>query len=166
MKTSYDYLYKKIIEVGDYNRMSELVNEYRNSDKRIVFTNGCFDIVHYGHIDSLSRASNEGDILIVGLNSDISVKKLKGHNRPIHYERARAIVLASLHCVDMVVVFEEDTPEYIIDIIRPDVLVKGCEYEIANIAGADIVKSYGGDIVRLPVLSGFSTTDILRKIMI
>ncbi len=163
MKTSYNYYYNKIIEIGYYEQMSNRVQQWKSEGKRIVFTNGCFDAIHYGHIDSLTRASQEGDTLIVGLNSDKSVAELKGKDRPVYGERTRAIVLSSLHCVDMVAVFEELTPETLIKTIRPDILAKGSDYKADEITGADFVKSYGGDVVRLPILSGYSTTELLTK---
>jgi len=133
-------------------------------DKKIVFTNGCFDIIHRGHIDYLSKAKDHGDILIIGLNTDNSVKRLKGENRPVNDEYARAIILASLHFVDAVVLFDEDTPYKLIKSIKPDVLIKGSDYLIEDIVGADIVTKNGGSVITLEYLPGYSTTKIIDKL--
>jgi D-beta-D-heptose 7-phosphate kinase/D-beta-D-heptose 1-phosphate adenosyltransferase len=139
------------------------VTQLRVHDKKIVFTNGVFDILHKGHIFSLSQAAAEADFLIVGLNSDASVKRLKGETRPVNNEESRALILASLIMVDAVVVFEEDTPLELIKSIMPDVLVKGGDYTIEQIAGAKEVIANGGRIVINPIIGGFSTTDIIDK---
>ncbi len=141
------------------------VHQWRLFKKKIVFTNGCFDILHKGHLDYLSEARNLGDILIIGLNSDASVRKLKkGSNRPIHGQDARAAMLASLIFVDAVIPFEEETPLALIELIKPDVLVKGADYETNQIVGAEYVNSYGGVVHRIPLTEGFSTTAILDKL--
>jgi D-beta-D-heptose 7-phosphate kinase/D-beta-D-heptose 1-phosphate adenosyltransferase len=132
--------------------------------KSIVFTNGVFDILHPGHIFSLSQAAKEADFLIVGLNSDNSVKRLKGQQRPVTNQDSRALLLASLLMVDAVVIFEEDTPLELINSIRPDVLVKGGDYTIENIVGAKEVISNGGRVVINPVLEGYSTTNTIDKL--
>ena len=132
--------------------------------KKIVFTNGCFDILHKGHVTYLQKAKKLGDILVVGLNSDASVRRLKGPGRPLNSERDRALVLSALDCVDRVVVFNEDTPEKLIHRIRPDVLVKGGDWKKKDIAGAPFVESYGGKVRILPFVKGFSTTGLLAKI--
>ena len=135
--------------------------------KRIVFTNGCFDLLHAGHIESLSQAAGFGDILIVGLNSDSSVKRLKGENRPIQSEQNRATLLASLYMVDAVVIFDEDTPLEIIKSIMPDVLVKGGDYTPETIVGAKEVMANGGKVEIIPLVPGLSTTNLealLRKL--
>jgi len=132
--------------------------------KSIVFTNGVFDILHPGHIFSLSQAAKEADFLIVGLNSDNSVKRLKGQQRPVNNQDSRALLLASLLMVDAVVIFEEDTPLELINSIRPDVLVKGGDYTIENIVGAKEVISNGGRVVINPVIEGYSTTSIIDKL--
>ena len=131
--------------------------------KTIAFTNGCFDILHEGHIYSLSQAAKEADYLIVGVNSDTSVKKLKGDSRPLNNEHSRATVLASLIMVDAVVIFEEDTPLVLIKTILPDVLVKGGDYKVEDIAGSKEVIANGGRVVINPILEGFSTTSIISK---
>jgi D-glycero-beta-D-manno-heptose 1-phosphate adenylyltransferase len=132
--------------------------------KTIVFTNGIFDIIHQGHIFSLSQAAKESEFLIVGLNSDASTKRLKGNSRPINDEASRAIVVASLIMVDAVVIFDEDTPLELITSIMPDVLVKGGDYTVEQIAGAKEVIANGGRVVVNPIKNGFSTTGIIKKI--
>jgi rfaE bifunctional protein nucleotidyltransferase chain/domain len=131
--------------------------------KKIVFTNGCFDILHPGHLHLLSSAKELGDLLIVGLNSDTSVKKLKGEKRPVMDEHSRAIVLASLECVDFVVLFSEETPLELIREVGPDILVKGGDYLPDEIVGADIVNAKGGKTVTIPLLEGFSSTKFISK---
>jgi rfaE bifunctional protein nucleotidyltransferase chain/domain len=130
-------------------------------DKKIIFTNGCFDIIHRGHIEYLYKAKQTGDILIVGLNSDISVRRLKGEKRPINDEYARAIVLAALYFVDYVIIFNEDTPLNLIKHIKPHILVKGGDYKVEDIVGNKFVKEYGGDVIILPLVMGYSTTNII-----
>ena len=132
--------------------------------KTIAFTNGCFDILHEGHIYSLSQAAREADFLIVGVNSDASTKRLKGEERPVNNQQSRALILASLIMVDAVVIFEEDTPLNLISTLLPDVLVKGGDYTLAQIVGAKEVMDNGGRVVINPILEGFSTTGILEKI--
>jgi D-beta-D-heptose 7-phosphate kinase/D-beta-D-heptose 1-phosphate adenosyltransferase len=131
--------------------------------KKIVFTNGVFDIIHQGHIFSLSQAAKEADFLIAGLNADTSVKRLKGESRPVNNQESRALVLASLVMIDAVVLFEEDTPLEIIKSIMPDVLVKGGDYTVEQIAGAKEVIASGGRVVINPILDGFSTTGIIEQ---
>lgn len=138
-------------------------SEFRNDLQNVVFTNGCFDIIHAGHIDYLSKARNLGEVLVVGLNSDESVRRLKGPQRPINDVDARSKVLASLFFVDYVIVFEEDTPLNLIKSVRPDILVKGGDYTRDTVVGADFVESCGGKVVILPLLKGYSTTSILNK---
>jgi len=130
--------------------------------RSIVFTNGVFDILHPGHIFSLSQAAKEADFLIVGLNSDESVKRLKGQQRPINHQDSRALLLASLLMVDVVVIFEEDTPLQLINTIKPDVLVKGGDYTIEQIVGAKEVIEQGGRVVINPLVDGYSTTAIIE----
>jgi len=140
------------------------VNRWKLLNKTVSFTNGCFDILHPGHIASLSEAASESDFLIVGLNSDSSARRLKGPGRPIMDEQSRALMLASLLIVDAVVIFEEDTPLELIGIIKPDVLVKGGDYTIDQIVGAREVMASGGRVVINPIIPGFSTTGIIGKI--
>jgi D-glycero-beta-D-manno-heptose 1-phosphate adenylyltransferase len=139
------------------------LNRWKITGKTIAFTNGCFDILHQGHIYSLSQAAQEADILIVGLNADSSVKILKGNDRPINDEKSRAILLASLIMVDAVVIFEEETPLELIKSILPDVLIKGGDYKPEQIAGAKEVTEAGGKVVINPIIEGFSTTSIIEK---
>ena len=131
--------------------------------KKVVFTNGVFDILHMGHISLLSQAATFSDILVVGINSDSSVKKLKGENRPVNAEAARALLVASLVMVDVVVVFDEETPLELIKIIRPAVLVKGGDYTLDTIVGATEVIGAGGEVKIIPIEAGYSTTGIIEK---
>lgn len=135
---------------------------WRLKDKKIVFTNGVFDILHKGHIYSLSEAAKEADYLVVGLNADASVKRLKGESRPVNDEKSRALILASLLIVDAVVIFEDDTPLELIKAIMPDVLVKGGDYTVEQIAGAKDVMANGGRVIINPILEGFSTTGVIE----
>lgn len=136
---------------------------WRTLGDKIVFTNGCFDILHPGHVHLLSACKQEGDRLIVGLNADASVKRLKGEARPINNEQSRAIVLSALADVDAVILFEEDTPLNLITVIQPDVLIKGGDWELNSIVGADFVKAHGGCVKTIPYLKGHSTTAIIEK---
>src|SRR4051794_28456335 len=136
----------------------------RITGKTIAFTNGCFDILHEGHIYSLSQAAKEADILIVGLNSDLSVRKLKGEHRPVNNEHSRSLLLASLLMIDIVVIFEEDTPLELIKVIMPDVFVKGGDYTIDQIAGAKEVIENGGRVIINEIVQGFSTSGLIEKI--
>ena len=147
---------------ADYQRM---LNIWQFQGKKIVFTNGCFDILHLGHIDYLSKAKDLGDVLIIGLNTDLSVSKIKGNNRPIQDENSRAMILASVGFVDAVVFFGEDTPYNLIKITQPDILVKGADYKPENIVGYDIVKNKGGEIITIEFLEEYSTTAIEKKIL-
>lgn len=142
----------------------KIANIQRLLSKKISFTNGCFDILHRGHIASLSDAAKEADFLIVGVNSDASTKRLKGETRPINDEQSRALLLASLSVVDAVVIFEEDTPLELIKTLQPDVLVKGGDYTLEQIVGSKEVIANGGKVVINPIVEGFSTTGILAKI--
>jgi D-glycero-beta-D-manno-heptose 1-phosphate adenylyltransferase len=151
-------------KIPDQAGLERMLAYWRFRDKKIVFTNGCFDILHFGHIDYLMRASELGDILIIGLNSDESVRRLKGNLRPINPEDARARILASLFFTDLVVLFNEDTPFNLIQKIKPDFLVKGDDYKESEIVGGDIVKAYGGQIITFPLVAGYSTTSIVGKI--
>jgi rfaE bifunctional protein nucleotidyltransferase chain/domain len=137
---------------------------WRIQGKKIVFTNGCFDILHLGHVDYLSKAADLGDVLIVGVNSDASVSRLKGPGRPINDEKSRASIVAALRFVSGVVVFDEATPYDLIDLIKPDVLVKGADYTVEQIAGHDIVLAKGGEVKTIELLAGYSTTSIEKKI--
>jgi D-glycero-beta-D-manno-heptose 1-phosphate adenylyltransferase len=139
------------------------VRRWRLQDKKVVFTNGVFDILHEGHIASLSEAASYGHVLIVGVNKDASVKRLKGESRPINDEDSRALLLASLLMTDAVILFDEDTPLNLITALLPDVLVKGGDYTIEQIVGAKEVIANGGEVKIVPILEGFSTTFIIQK---
>jgi D-beta-D-heptose 7-phosphate kinase/D-beta-D-heptose 1-phosphate adenosyltransferase len=136
----------------------------RARSMRLVFTNGCFDIVHRGHTELFEAARRLGDILVVAINSDASVARLKGSRRPIVAQEDRAAVLAALRAVDYVTIFEEDTPAEIIDRVRPDVLVKGADYGMDEIVGRERVEADGGEVVRFPLKDGYSTEQLLRRI--
>ena len=145
------------------DKLIQAVYRWRFLGKTISFTNGCFDILHAGHIASLSEAAKEGDILIAGVNSDASTRRLKGNARPVNGENSRALLLASLEIVDAVTVFEEDTPYELITAIMPDVIVKGGDYTMDQMIGAKEVMANGGRVVINPVVEGFSTTSIIEK---
>ncbi|MCX8112220.1 MAG: D-glycero-beta-D-manno-heptose 1-phosphate adenylyltransferase [Bacteroidia bacterium] len=151
---------QKIIQGPDIDRW---VAYWRFLEQRIVFTNGCFDILHLGHVTYLEEAAKLGDVLIVGLNSDESVRRLKGPSRPLQPQDARARLLAALEFVEAVIIFEEDTPQQLIERIAPDVLVKGGDYTIDSVVGADFVRQRGGEVVILPLVVGYSTTELIRK---
>lgn len=144
----------------------ERVKEWKREGYRVVFTNGCFDILHPGHIDLLTKAADQGERLIIGLNSDLSVQRLeKGPERPLVDERSRALVLTALEVVDGVVIFEEDTPFELIQLLRPDVLVKGGDYQDKEVVGREVVERSGGQIVLVPLLEGYSTSSIVERIL-
>jgi rfaE bifunctional protein nucleotidyltransferase chain/domain len=145
-------------------KLYQILNIWRFTDQKIVFTNGCFDLLHLGHIDYLSKAADLGTKLIIGLNSDSSTKNLKGPARPITDELSRAALLASLFFVDAVILFDEETPLNLITRIKPDVLVKGADYTLDQIVGADLVISNGGIVKTIEFLPGYSTTTIEQKI--
>lgn len=136
-------------------------NEERLHQQKIVFTNGCFDILHRGHVTYLAQARQMGNLLVVGLNSDASVRRLKGPERPVNDEQSRALLLAALEMVDYVVLFEEDTPYNLILKVKPDLLVKGGDYDIDNIVGADFVRQRGGEVRTIPFVQGFSSSSII-----
>ena len=138
--------------------------QWRTLGKKVAFTNGCFDILHRGHIFSLGQAAAEADYLVVGLNSDASTKRLKGPERPINDEQSRALLIASLAMVDLVILFKEDTPLQLITSLLPDVIVKGGDYTVEQIAGAKEVIANGGRVVINPIVEGFSTTGLIDKI--
>jgi len=142
---------------------ARIISDWKEEGKRVVFTNGCFDILHIGHIKLLHAAADEGDKLVVGLNSDISVKRLKGDCRPVMPEEDRAALLASIRCVDMVVIFEQDTPIELIAAFEPDVIVKGGDYSPETVVGHDIVERRGGKTVIIPLIDGVSTTSVIRS---
>ncbi|EOR94849.1 ADP-heptose synthase [Arcticibacter svalbardensis MN12-7] len=152
---------KKIVSL---QQLSPLINMWKFLGKKIVFTNGCFDLLHLGHIDYLAKAAALGNKLIIGLNTDSSVSRIKGPSRPITDQNSRAALLASLFFVDAVVLFDESTPADLISAITPDVLVKGADYTVEQIVGADIVLANGGEVKTIPFLDGYSTSSIERKI--
>ena len=145
--------------------IADLANNLRNQGKQIVFTNGCFDLLHVGHVRYLNAARELGDCLIVGLNSDASVRKLKGPTRPVNNEEDRAEVLAGLACVDYVVVFAEPTAEELVAEVRPDIYAKGGDYSVDQLPESSIVAAFGGRTVLLPEVQGRSTTNIIRKMV-
>ena len=153
-------------KIKNRQELSSHLEELRPTNKKIVFTNGCFDILHPGHVDYLSQARDLGDFLILGLNTDNSVKRLnKAPNRPINNEQTRAMVLAGLSSIDVIVLFDEETPYELIKLIKPDVLVKGDDYMVEKIVGYDVVKAQGGEVVTVPFLEGYSTTKLIQKIL-
>jgi len=156
-----DVIEKKIYEPI---ALEEQIFRWKFLGQKIAFTNGCFDILHKGHIASLSQAAKEADVLVVGLNSDASTKRLKGEGRPVNNEQARATIMASLVIVDAVILFDEDTPLELIKKVMPDVIVKGGDYTIDQIVGAKEVMAHGGRVVINPIVEGYSTTGILGKI--
>ena len=151
----------KIVSRAD---LIDKVNHWKSQQQSIVFTNGCFDILHAGHVDYLEKAKNFGHKLIIGLNTDASIKKNKGEHRPINNEFSRAKVLSALQFVDLLIFFEEATPYNLIKSIMPDVLVKGSDYQLHTIVGADIVLNAGGQVKTVALLEGYSTTNIINKI--
>ncbi len=140
------------------------VKDWQNKGKKVVFTNGCFDIVHLGHIDYLEKARKLGDKLVLGLNTDASVSKLKGETRPVVNEYARSRMMAAFEFVDAVILFGEPTPKELIEFISPDILVKGDDYTLENIVGADFVLAKGGEVKTISLVKGYSTTTLIEKI--
>lgn len=154
---------KKMTGPTPRNKIESLAARLRRRGLRIVFTNGVFDILHAGHVSYLAASRACGDILIVGLNSDLSVRKLKGSGRPYQKQSDRAKILLALESVDYVVIFGEETPAKLIEQVKPDMLAKGADYKISEIVGADFVKSYGGKVSRIKLLAGRSTSNILNQ---
>jgi len=153
------------LKIRSLEEMKLECKQVKSSGKKIVFTNGCFDILHPGHARYLYAAKELGDYLLVAINSDDSVRAIKGPKRPVVPQEARAEMLAALNCVDGVLIFEEDNPIRIIKILLPDILVKGGDWAEDEIIGADVVKAAGGEVKRIPFVSGFSTTDLIEKIL-
>jgi rfaE bifunctional protein nucleotidyltransferase chain/domain len=151
-------------KIQSWETIRTTVTEWKKAGQKVVFTNGCFDILHYGHIHYLAQARALGDKLVIGLNSKASVSRLKGPNRPINADETRLYLLASLQFVDAVVVFEEDTPLNLLTLVKPDILVKGGDYTIETIVGADIVINNGGEVKCLDFVQGYSTTSIEEKL--
>jgi rfaE bifunctional protein nucleotidyltransferase chain/domain len=159
--TLFESIEKKILS---WDEAREMAGQWRSEGRRIVFTNGCFDILHYGHIHYLAQARDLGDRLVVGLNAADSVRRLKGPGRPINDEATRQLLLAALLVVDAVVVFDQDTPYDLIRVVEPDILVKGGDWKPEDIVGSDIVLARGGEVRSLPYIEGYSTTRIEEKI--
>ena len=151
-------------KVYNLDALTNQVEQWKLASNKVVFTNGCFDIIHRGHIEVLARTADLGDKLVIGLNSDQSIQKLKGKDRPVIDEQSRAILLAALSFVDAIVLFSEDTPLKLISALLPDVLAKGGDYEIETIVGHEIVQKNGGKVKLVPFLDGFSSTTIIDKI--
>ncbi len=144
--------------------LKEQVTNWKKAGEKVVFTNGCFDLIHRGHIEVLAQTADLGDKLIIGLNSDVSIKKLKGESRPIIDEKSRVILLASLSFVDAIVLFSEETPLNLISNLNPDVLAKGGDYKINTIVGHEIIRKNGGEVILVPFVEGFSSSNIVDKI--
>lgn len=159
-------LHKKLKDkIVTTDQLKKLLSLWRFHDHKIVFTNGCFDILHAGHVDYLAQARDQGNILVLGLNTDASVKRQnKSPERPVNNEEARALVLAGLESVDAIVFFDEDTPLELVKMVQPDVLVKGNDYKAEDIVGYDLVVAKGGKVVTIPLLEGFSTTGLINKL--
>ena len=151
-------------KIFDLQLLMKKIEKWRSKNKKVVFTNGCFDLIHLGHIEILARSSDLGDKLIIGVNSDLSIKKLKGENRPIIEESSRIKQLSALEFVDAVVLFDEDTPLKLIETIKPDVITKGGDYTAKNVVGNEVVSQKNGEVVIIPLTQGYSTTSILNKI--
>lgn len=152
-------------KIKNLNQLSSIVRRLKSKNKKIVFTNGCFDLLHLGHIQYLAAAKKKGGVLIVGLNSDSSIKKLKGINRPIFPQSARAGVLAGLESVDYLTIFNELTPLKVIQRLRPDILVKGGDWKAKQVVGKDFVELYGGRVITIPFIKGYSTRLTIRTIV-
>ncbi len=153
---------KKI--VLNKEKLKKLLNYQKGKGRKVVFTNGCFDLLHLGHIDYLRKAKKLGDILIVALNSDKSVRKIKGKNRPLTSEKDRLEIISSLEMVDKVTLFDETTPLELIRLLRPHIIVKGADWKLKDIVGGNFVKGYGGSVRQISFLKGYSTTNLIRKI--
>lgn len=162
MKTKLEIIENSVLTDASLDQMLAF---WRFKGKKIVFSNGCFDILHRGHVDYLSKAADLGDVLIIGINTDASVHRLKGNTRPINDEQSRAMIVAALSFVTAVVLFDEDTPYELIKKIQPDILVKGNDYLPEEIVGYDVVKAKGGEICTIPLVEGYSTTSIEHKIV-
>lgn len=151
-------------KIATQEELKERVKSWQSQGHKVVFSNGCFDILHLGHIDYLEQASQLGDKLVIGLNSDDSVKALKGPNRPVNSEKARARILAALGFVDGITIFSEETPKELIELLIPNVLVKGADYKIENIVGGKTVLENGGEVKTIDLVEGYSTTNIIENL--
>jgi D-beta-D-heptose 7-phosphate kinase/D-beta-D-heptose 1-phosphate adenosyltransferase len=152
-------------KIKNTRQLKEIIKVLKKRGKKIVFTNGCFDILHYGHVKYLQEAKKSGDVLIVGLNSDTSVRKIKGKNRPLVRQFDRLRIIAALESVDYVTTFSEPTPQVLIQLLKPDVLIKGSDYKPYAIVGADFVKGYGGRVVTVRYVRGRSSSSLIEKII-
>ncbi len=151
-------------KIIDIDNIESYLTYWNLKNQKVVFTNGCFDILHRGHVEYLAQAANHGDVLIIGVNTDSSVKRIKGETRPVQDEYARAILLASLSFVSAVIFFDDDTPYNLIKRIQPDVLIKGSDYSVKDIVGSDIVMAKGGKVITIDFIDGYSTTSIIEKL--
>ncbi|RVT98077.1 D-glycero-beta-D-manno-heptose 1-phosphate adenylyltransferase [Mucilaginibacter limnophilus] len=151
-------------KICDWDKAKQLVDTWKQEGKKVVFTNGVFDLLHIGHITYMAKAADEGDKLIIGLNSDSSVKRIKGETRPVNDQNSRAAILAALFFVDAIVIFEEDTPLNLISALLPNVLIKGADYTIDNIVGAKEVIANGGEVKTITFVEGYSSTSIIERI--
>lgn len=158
-------MYSSERKIKNLSEIKEISETLKREGKIIVFTNGCFEILHPGHIQLLETAKSFGDVLIVGINSDESVKKIKGEKKLIFDEKSRLKIISSLECVDYTVLFDENTPENLIKTIKPHIHIKGGDYKEEDLPEAKIIKSYGGKIIIVPLVEGFSTTNIINKIL-
>ncbi|NOU45773.1 MAG: D-glycero-beta-D-manno-heptose 1-phosphate adenylyltransferase [Bacteroidales bacterium] len=153
-------------KIYSWGSLAVQLESWRQQHKKIVFTNGCFDILHLGHVDYLSKAADLGDVMILGLNTDKSVSRIKGPERPVNDEKSRSLIMASLQFVDAVVLFDEPTPYELICLVQPDVLVKGKDYRAEDVVGYDIVTAKGGKVITLDLVEGYSTSGIIQKILL
>ncbi len=151
-------------KISDLQSLKAFIAQWQSEGKKVVFTNGVFDLLHIGHITYMAKAAELGDKLVIGLNSDSSVKRIKGEDRPVNDQNSRAALLAALFFVDAIVVFEEDTPINVITTLMPDILVKGADYSIENIVGAKEVMANGGEVKTIDFVEGYSSTSIIKKI--
>ncbi|MFN0190294.1 MAG: D-glycero-beta-D-manno-heptose 1-phosphate adenylyltransferase [Bacteroidia bacterium] len=158
------HLHKIEKKLMNSSQLIDQLNDWQKAGCKIVFSNGCFDILHLGHIDYLARAADFGDKMVIGLNTDSSISKIKGPTRPINDERSRAMVLAALEFVSAIILFDEPTPYELIRLVQPDVLVKGADYKPEEIVGYDIVTAKGGVVKTIPFVEGYSTTKIEQRI--
>ena len=143
----------------------ETISSWRKANRKVVFTNGCFDLLHLGHIEYLAKAASFGDYLVIGVNTDASVRRLKGKSRPVNDEKSRSLVLASMGFVSLIVLFSEDTPYELIKTLQPDVLIKGADYQPEQIVGYDIVKARGGEVLTIEFIPGYSSSAIEKRIL-
>lgn len=148
-----------------FSQAQEIRRQAKAAGKKVVFTNGVFDILHRGHVEYLQKAREMGDLLIIGLNSDASVRRIKGPQRPLCGQEDRAVVLSALACVDHIVLFDEDTPQKLIETLMPDILVKGADYSVEQIVGADVVLKNGGKVLPIELTPGRSTTELIKKVV-